>query len=169
MFAVISSGGKQYKVSNDTVLTVNKLAGESGEKLTVNDVLFASDGKDHSLGNPNIKDAKVSFEIVKQERDRKVLIFRKQRRKNFRRKNGHKQDITFLKVLDIEIPGLSFPKNKSAKSKKLSSKEIVKPTVKKKSVKKKPLTRQRKKNKWHIKKLGVRQEMEEIQRGVGLE
>lgn len=137
MFAVISSGGKQYKVSNDTVLTVNKLAGESGEKLTVNDVLFASDGKDHSLGNPNIKDAKVSFEIVKQERDRKVLIFRKQRRKNFRRKNGHKQDITFLKVLDIEIPGLSFPKNKSAKSKKLSSKEIVKPTVKKKSVKKK--------------------------------
>ena len=102
MFAVISSGGKQYKVSNDTILTVNKLAGESGEKLTVNDVLFASDGKDHSLGNPNIKDAKVNFEIIKQDRDRKVLIFKKQRRKNFRRKNGHKQGITFLKVLDIQ-------------------------------------------------------------------
>ena len=55
MFAVISSGGKQYKVSNDTILTVNKLAGESGEKLTVNDVLFASDGKDHSLGAVSYK------------------------------------------------------------------------------------------------------------------
>ena len=127
MFAVISSGGKQYKVSNDTILTVNKLAGESGEKLTVNDVLFASDGKDHSLGDPNIKDAKVSFEIIKQDRDRKVLIFKKQRRKNFRRKNGHKQDITFLKVLNIEVPGLAFPKNKAAKSEKLTSKETTKP------------------------------------------
>ena len=141
MFAVISSGGKQYKVSNDTILTVNKLAGESGEKLTVNDVLFASDGKDHSLGNPNIEDAKVNFEIIKQDRDRKVLIFKKQRRKNFRRKNGHKQEITFLKVLDIEVPGLSFPKNKTAKSEKLTSKETTKPTVKKKSVKKKTSTK----------------------------
>ena len=141
MFAVISSGGKQYKVSNDTILTVNKLAGESGEKLTVNDVLFASDGKDHSLGDPNIKDAKVNFEIIKQDRDRKVLIFKKQRRKNFRRKNGHKQDITFLKVLNIEVPGLAFPKNKPAKSEKLTSKETAKPTVKKKSVKKKTSTK----------------------------
>ena len=144
MFAVISSGGKQYKVSNDTILTVNKLAGESGEKLTVNDVLFASDGKDHSLGNPNIKDAKVNFEIIKQDRDRKVLIFKKQRRKNFRRKNGHKQDITFLKVLNIEVPGLAFPKNKAAKSEKLTSKETTKPTVKKKSVKKKTSTKTKK-------------------------
>lgn len=141
MFAVISSGGKQYKVSNDTILTVNKLAGESGEKLTINDILFASDGKDYSLGSPNIKDAKVNFEIIKQDRDRKVLIFKKQRRKNFRRKNGHKQDITFLKVLDIEVPGLSFPKNKVAKSEKLTSKELTKPTVKKKSVKKKTSTK----------------------------
>ena len=141
MFAVISSGGKQYKVSNDTILTVNKLTGESGEKLTVNDVLFASDGKYHSFGDPNIKDAKVNFEIIKQDRDRKVLIFKKQRRKNFRRKNGHKQDITFLKVLNIEVPGLAFPKNKAAKSEKLTSKETTKPTVKKKSVKKKTSTK----------------------------
>ena len=101
MFAVISSGGKQYKVSNDTVLTVNKITGEGCEKITIDEVLFASDGKDLSLGSPNIKDAKVKFEIIKQDRDRKILVFKKQRRKNFRRKNGHKQDITFLKVLDI--------------------------------------------------------------------
>ena len=67
MFAVISSGGKQYKVSGDTVLTVNKIAGEGGEQITIDEVLFASDGKDLSLGSPNIKDAKVKFEIIKQD------------------------------------------------------------------------------------------------------
>tara|TARA_B100001093_G_C26639038_1_gene932328 strand:+ start:213 stop:638 length:426 start_codon:yes stop_codon:yes gene_type:complete len=134
MFAVISSGGKQYKVKKDTVLSVNKIIGDSGEKITVSDVLLASDGKELSLGNPNIKDAKVNFEIIKQERDRKILIFKKQRRKNFRRKNGHKQEITFLKVMDIEVPGLSFPK---AKTVKITKEESTKTANKKKAVKKK--------------------------------
>ena len=134
MFAVISSGGKQYKVTKDTVLSVNKINGDSGERVTVNDVLLASDGKELSLGNPNIKDAKVNFEIIKQERDRKILIFKKQRRKNFRRKNGHKQDITFLKVMDIVVPGLSFPK---AKTEKITKEEPAKTATKKKNIKKK--------------------------------
>ena len=138
MFAVISSGGKQYKVTKDTVLSVNKINGDSGERVTVNDVLLASDGKELSLGNPNIKDAKVNFEIIKQERDRKILIFKKQRRKNFRRKNGHKQDITFLKVMDIEVPGLSFPK---AKIEKITKEEPAKAATKKKAVKKKTTTK----------------------------
>jgi large subunit ribosomal protein L21 len=142
MFAVISSGGKQYKVSNDTVLTVNKITGEGGENITIDEVLFASDGKGLSLGSPNIKDAKVKFEIIKQDRDRKILVFKKQRRKNFRRKNGHKQDITFLKVLDIEVPGLTFPKAKAPKVEKLASKEEVdKAPTKKKVVKKKTATK----------------------------
>jgi large subunit ribosomal protein L21 len=142
MFAVISSGGKQYKVSNDTVLTVNKITGEGGEKITIDEVLFASDGKDLSLGSPNIKDAKVKFEIIKQDRDRKILVFKKQRRKNFRRKNGHKQDITFLKVLDIEVPGLTFPKAKAPKVEKLANEEEVdKAPTKKKVVKKKTATK----------------------------
>ena len=135
MFAVISSGGKQYKVSNDTVLTVNKITGEGGEKITINETILGSDGKDLSLGSPNIKDAKVKFEIIKQDRDRKILVFKKQRRKNFRRKNGHKQDITFLKVLDIEVPGLTFPKVKAEKVAKVE--EVVEAPVKKKAVKKK--------------------------------
>ena len=142
MFAVISSGGKQYKVSNDTVLTVNKITGEGGENITIDEVLFASDGKGLSLGSPNIKDAKVKFEIIKQDRDRKILVFKKQRRKNFRRKNGHKQDITFLKVLDIEVPGLTFPKAKAPKVEKLANKEEVdKAPTKKKVVKKKTATK----------------------------
>ena len=142
MFAVISSGGKQYKVSNDTVLTVNKITGDGGEKITIDEVLFASDGKDLSSGSPNIKDAKVKFEIIKQDRDRKILVFKKQRRKNFRRKNGHKQDITFLKVLDIEVPGLTFPKAKAPKVEKLANEEEVnKAPTKKKVVKKKTATK----------------------------
>lgn len=142
MFAVISSGGKQYKVSGDTVLTVNKIAGEGGEQITIDEVLFASDGKDLSLGSPNIKDAKVKFEIIKQDRDRKILVFKKQRRKNFRRKNGHKQDITFLKVLDIEVPGLTFPKVKAEKIEKVAKvEEVVETPVKKKVVKKKAVAK----------------------------
>ena len=142
MFAVISSGGKQYKVSSDTVLTVNKITGEGGEQITIDEVLFASDGKDLSLGSPNIKDAKVKFEIIKQDRDRKILVFKKQRRKNFRRKNGHKQDITFLKVLDIEVPGLTFPKVKAEKIEKVAKvEEVVETPVKKKVVKKKTATK----------------------------
>ena len=142
MFAVITSGGKQYKVSNDTVLTVNKITGEGGEEITIDEVLFASDGKDLSLGSPNIKDAKVKFEIIKQDRDRKILVFKKQRRKNFRRKNGHKQDITFLKVLDIEVPGLIFPKVEAAKIEKVAKvEEVADVPVKKKVVKKKTTTK----------------------------
>jgi len=142
MFAVITSGGKQYKVSNDTVLTVNKITGEGGEEITIDEVLFASDGKDLSLGSPNIKDAKVKFEIIKQDRDRKILVFKKQRRKNFRRKNGHKQDITFLKVLDIEVPGLTFPKVEATKIEKMAKvEEVVDVSIKKKVVKKKTATK----------------------------
>ena len=65
MFAIISSGGKQYKVSENTVLTVSKLAGNPGDKITIDEVLFASDGKEFSLGDPQIKGAKVDAEIVK--------------------------------------------------------------------------------------------------------
>ena len=104
-------------MSNDTVLTVNKITGEGGEKITIDEVLFASDGKDLSLGSPNIKDAKVKFEIIK-------------------------QDITFLKVLDIEVPGLTFPKAKAPKVEKLANEEEVdKAPTKKKVVKKKTATK----------------------------
>ncbi len=98
MFAIISSGGKQYKVSENTILTVNKLSGTAGDHVEISDVLFASDGKEFSVGEPLIDGAKVNLEIIKQDRDRKILIFKKKRRKNFRRKNGHRQDMTFLQV-----------------------------------------------------------------------
>ena len=139
MFAIISSGGKQYKVSENTVLTVSKLAGNPGDKITIDDVLFASDGKEFSLGNPQIKGAKVDAEIVKQDRDRKILVFKKKRRKNYRRMNGHRQDITFLKVTSMNIPGIKS-KSSAVEKKvdvKAAQKETTVKTAPKKTLKKK--------------------------------
>ena len=145
MFAIVSTGGKQYKVAEDTVLTVNKLDGESGDKITLDEVLFASDGDKFTLGTPQIDGAKVNAEIVKQDRDRKILVFKKKRRKNYRRLMGHRQDITFLKINSLDIPGFSKVK-KAEKTTKVVEKKakktddkpaaVKKKTVKKKAVKK---------------------------------
>ena len=145
MFAVISSGGKQYKVSENTILTVNKVAGEAGDKVTVEDVLFASDGKEFAIGDPVIKGANVSLEILKQDRDRKILVFKKKRRKNHRRKNGHRQEMTFLQVKGMSVPGLKItaPKVKEAKKElkiETESRETKETVVKEKIVKKKATT-----------------------------
>ena len=133
MFAIISSGGKQYKVSENTILTVNKLSGTAGDNVEISDVLFASDGKEFSVGEPLIDGAKVNLEIIKQDRDRKILIFKKKRRKNFRRKNGHRQDMTFLQVKSLNIPGFKTKtKAKSVKVDKASKEKTVKKSVVKK-------------------------------------
>ena len=142
MFAIISTGGKQYKVSQDTVLTVNKLEGKDGDKITINEVLFACNGDQFSVGSPQIDGAKVSAEILKQDRDRKILVFKKKRRKNYRRLNGHIQDITFLKVNSLDIPGFAAVKT----TKKASAKEKIKGedvAVKKKAVAKKKTTKKK--------------------------
>ena len=133
MFAIISSGGKQYKVSENTILTVNKLSGTAGDNVEISDVLFASDGKEFSVGEPLIDGAKVNLEIIKQDRDRKILIFKKKRRKNFRRKNGHRQDMTFLQVKSLNIPGFKpKTKAKSVEVDKASKEKIAKKSVVKK-------------------------------------
>ena len=133
MFAIISSGGKQYKVSENTILTVNKLSGTAGDNVEISDVLFASDGKEFSVGEPLIDGAKVNLEIIKQDRDRKILIFKKKRRKNFRRKNGHRQDMTFLQVKSLNIPGFKTKtKAKSIEVDKASKEKTVKKSVIKK-------------------------------------
>lgn len=138
MFAIISSGGKQYKVSENTILTVSKLSGTAGDSIEINDVLFASDGKEFSVGEPLIDGAKVNLEIIKQDRDRKILIFKKKRRKNFRRKNGHRQDMTFLQVKSLNIPGF---KANTTRAKSVEAKKApVEKVVKKSAVKKKTVT-----------------------------
>ena len=95
MFAIISTGGKQYKVSENTMLSVSKIDGKDGDKITIDDVLFACDKEQFSVGSPQISGAKVNAEIVKQDRDIKILVFKKKRRKNNMTKNEGKKEKIF--------------------------------------------------------------------------
>ncbi len=100
MFAVIRTGGKQYKVTKDDVLVVEKLAGEVGAKLAIADVLMLGGDKPEA-GTPLVKGASVTAEIVAQGRGPKVIAFKKKRRKNTHRKRGHRQPYTKLKITAI--------------------------------------------------------------------
>jgi large subunit ribosomal protein L21 len=98
MFAVIRTGGKQYKVAKDDVITVEKLAGEPGSTVTLADVLMVGEG---AAARTTVAGAAVTAEVVEQIRADKVLIFKKKRRHNYRRKNGHRQHLTVLRVTGI--------------------------------------------------------------------
>lgn len=102
MFAVIKTGGKQYRVQKDDKIQVEKLDAKEGDKLDLEDVLFVSDGKTIKTGEPLVKGAKVVAEVLKQTRGPKITIFKKKRRQNYRRKKGHRQDLTLLQIKDIK-------------------------------------------------------------------
>lgn len=102
MYAIIRTGGKQYKVEKDSVIRVEKLAEEAGKKIKIEDILMVNDGKKTVLGEPVVSGASVTAEIVSQERNDKIIVFKKKRRQNYRRKKGHRQDVTILKVTDIK-------------------------------------------------------------------
>jgi large subunit ribosomal protein L21 len=106
MYAVIKTGGKQYKVAKDDVLRVEKLDGEPGAKIALDEVLMVGDGKKTVIGAPRVDGAKVAAEIVEQMRDDKVIIFKKRRRQNSRRKGGHRQRLTVIRITGIEAKGL---------------------------------------------------------------
>ena len=101
MFAVIKTGGKQYRVAANEQITVMRLAGEAGEKVTVGDVLMVGDGDNMKVGAPLVSGASVAGEIVGQERGPKVIAFKKRRRKNSKRKRGHRQDLTIVRITGI--------------------------------------------------------------------
>jgi large subunit ribosomal protein L21 len=101
MYAVIKTGGKQYRVAPDDVITVERLEGEAGGALTLSEVLMVADDGSLKVGTPMLAGATVSATIVEQTRGDKVLIFKKRRRKHYRRKNGHRQDLTVLKITGI--------------------------------------------------------------------
>lgn len=102
MFAIIRTGGKQYKVSQDTYLQVEKLEAEVGAKIQISEVLMVSDGTTTTVGAPIINGAVVTAEILEQGRAEKVIIFKKRRRQNYRRKNGHRQHLTTIKITSIK-------------------------------------------------------------------
>ena len=101
MFAVIKTGGKQYKVAAEDTITVMALEGEAGATISFDAVLALFDGEISHIGTPHVAGAKVVGEIVEQARGPKVIAFKKRRRKNSRRKRGHKQDLTIVKITQI--------------------------------------------------------------------
>lgn len=100
MYAVIKTGGKQYRVQQGDRLRVEKLVGDVGGSVTLNEVLMIG-GDKVVIGTPMVSGAKVTAEIVAQDRDKKVIIFKFRRRKNYRRKRGHRQPFTELKITGI--------------------------------------------------------------------
>jgi len=101
MFAVIKTGGKQYRVATGDVLKVEKIAGNAGDVVEIRDVLLIQDGEEVKIGNPVLKNAVVQAELVERERARKVIAFKKRRRKNSRRSHGHRQELTRIRVREI--------------------------------------------------------------------
>ena len=101
MFAVIRTGGKQYRVTPDAVLKVEKLAGEPGETITFTDVLAVGSDAGVTIGTPIVAGATVTATVIAQDRLDKIIIFKKRRRQNSRRKNGHRQQVTVLRVSEI--------------------------------------------------------------------
>ncbi len=105
MFAVIRTGGKQYRVMANDVLKIEKLPGEAGETITFTDVLAVGSAAGTTIGAPLVAGASVTATVVAQDRLDKVIIFKKRRRQNSRRKNGHRQHITVLRVASIMADG----------------------------------------------------------------
>ena len=106
MFAVIKTGGKQYKVAADNEITVMALDGEAGAQVTFEEVLALFDGETNQIGAPHVVGARVLGEIVEQTRGPKVIAFKKRRRKNSRRKHGQKQDLTIVRITQILPSGV---------------------------------------------------------------
>ncbi|MBF0455296.1 MAG: 50S ribosomal protein L21 [Magnetococcales bacterium] len=101
MYAVVRTGGKQYKVAVNDILRVESLAGEKGDEVTLDDVILVS-GDDGIQTGESLSGSQVKGTIVSQLRDKKILIFKKNRRKNYRRTNGHRQSVTELKITAIQ-------------------------------------------------------------------
>ncbi len=105
MFAVIKTGGKQYRVAVDDVVKVEKLAGEAGDAVEFPEVLMVGNDEDLSVGAPFVEGAAVAGEVVGQGRHRKIIIFKKKRRHTYRRRNGHRQHFTEVRITDIVTGG----------------------------------------------------------------
>lgn len=114
MYAVVETGGRQYRVSPGDTIDVEKLNGDVGERVTLPNVLMVADGDDISIGAPRLDGARVEAEIVAQKRGKKLIIFKHKRRKGYRRKQGHRQWLTALRVTDIHTAALAIPEDAPA-------------------------------------------------------
>tara|TARA_B110000438_G_C15800806_1_gene645075 strand:+ start:1477 stop:1971 length:495 start_codon:yes stop_codon:yes gene_type:complete len=159
MLAIFKTGGKQYSVKAGQILKVEKLDGSKGDMISFNDILAVTDSSDHTIGTPLIKDAKIEATILDQIRDKKIIVFKKRQRQNYRHTQGHRQYLTVLQIESIilgtkkstapkkEIPNKVTAteidtdiakENKEVKAKKVIKKstDVKKTPAKKKTVKK---------------------------------
>ena len=123
MLAVIKTGGKQYAVKAGQILKVEKLDGKKGDSISFDNVLAVTDSSNHTIGNPLIKGASVEAKILYQIRDKKIIVFKKRRRKNSKSTQGHRRYLTVLQIESIMSSGKkSIALKKEAKLKKVDTK-----------------------------------------------
>ncbi len=152
-YAIIKSGGKQYRVSAGDVILVEKILGENGTKVTFDKVVMMGEGKTINIEASDLKSASVTGEVIEQTRGPKIIVFKKKRRHNYRRKKGHKQNLTAVRIKSINLKQSSTtgksetiktkkeePKKAKTITKKVATKvkndvKTVKKTVTKKSAK----------------------------------
>ena len=118
MYAVVKTGGKQYRVAKDDKIVVDRMIGEDGDSVVLDQVLMMADGDKVTVGSPVIEGAAVGATVLRQTRGPKIMVFRRKRRKNFRRIRGHRQDLTLLQINEIAPDGKlkAAPKKAAAKS-----------------------------------------------------
>ncbi len=119
MYAIVNIAGKQYKVAEGDKLQVARLSSEVGDKVNFDNVLLTDDGKNIKIGKPVVKGAVVSAEVLEHGRHKKILVYKKKRRKGYQRKNGHRQDFSSIKVnsINISTPTKKAPVKKTAAAK----------------------------------------------------
>jgi large subunit ribosomal protein L21 len=113
MFAIVRTGGKQYRVAAGDKIAVEKLAGEAGDTITLGDILLAGEGEELA----DAANVTVSAEIIAQAKSEKVIVFKKRRRHNYRRKNGHRQQMTLLRITAVGAAEAKAPAKKAAAKK----------------------------------------------------
>ena len=121
MYALVRTGGKQYRVAKDDTILVERIAADEGAEVILDDIVMLGDGDKVTIGTPRVEGAAVSATVVSQTRGPKIIIFRRKRRKNHRRTQGHRQDLTLLKINAIAEDGKSL-KPKAAPAKKAQAK-----------------------------------------------
>jgi len=127
MYAVIKTGGKQYRVAENDTLEIERLAGEPGDIVEFSDVLMVATDKGVEIGTPTVAGATVAAELVSQSRGPKIIIFKKKRRKHYRRKNGHRQDLSEVRITETLTGGKKPSKAKAAKPAAETKKAEAKP------------------------------------------
>ena len=132
-FAIIETGGKQYKVSANKILEIEKLDAKKGETIKFKNVLLLNDDKNTEIGNPSIEGATVEAKLLDNVKDRTILVFHKRRRKNSRKKNGHRQQHSKIQITKILAKGGKIideakivEKNKTVKAEKKVVKKVTK-------------------------------------------